>query len=162
MSFLGASLPLEADLVSAKPALPHPPRTHIKWDSSRAASRTTEGKVSNVPSGLSKFWSFLSGAFHRLVAASGLSWQQCPVADGVGSSQGVWVPHLGSWELPGGDHDVEGDIDLEDLPPLSAPLCLPPHHLPLLPGAFSDHSDSLLSSSGKIKQEKSPREAGYR
>ena len=71
-------------------------------------------------------------------------------------------PHLGSWELPCGDHDVEGDIELEDLPPLSAPLCPPPHHLPLLPGAFSDHSDSSLSSSEKIKQEKSPREAGYR
>lgn len=70
-----------------------------------------------------------------------------------------WVPPPGPLELPGGDHDVEGDIDLEDLPPLSAPLQVSSHHLPLLPGAFSDHSD-LLSSSGKIKQEKSPERLG--
>lgn len=120
MSFLGASLPLEADLVSAKPALPHPPRTHIKCDSSRAASRTTEGKVSNVPSGLSKFWSFPSGTFHRLVAASGLSWQQCPVANGVGSSQGVWVP---TW-APGSCH-VEITMWRETLNWKTSLPCLP-------------------------------------
>ena len=160
MSFLGASLPLGADFVSAKPALPHPPHTHSKCDLSRQASRTTEGKVTSVLNGLSKFWSFLSGTFHRLVAASDLSWKQCPAADGGGQQSGSVHPHLGSWVLPGRVHDVEGDTELDDLPPMSAPppphRHPPPHHLPLLPGAFPDHSNSFLSSTEKVKQEKSP------
>ena len=58
------------------------------------------------------------------------------MADAGGQQSRSGRAHLDSWELPGREHDVEGDNELEDLPPTSAPLCPPPHHPSLLPGAF--------------------------